>query len=59
MKKANSKKVTKIDKIDSYITRYRENLKLQDELEKKRKNKVLGVIFGRRQSVEYQKDNKA
>lgn len=44
-RKEKNKKVIKLDKIDCYIRRYRENIRLQDELEKKRKWNIIGSIF--------------
>jgi len=45
MKEEKGKRSAKLDKIDCYISRYREYMKLQDELEKKRKNTFVGYIF--------------
>lgn len=45
MKNQADKKLMKVNRIDCYIVRYRENLRLQDELEKKRKGQVFGTIF--------------
>lgn len=45
MKKQNHKKMIKIDKIDSFIGRYREDIRIQEELEKKRKATILNYLF--------------
>jgi hypothetical protein len=45
MKKKSDKKLIKVDRIDSYIARYRANLKLQEELEEKRKDAAFGTVL--------------
>jgi len=49
--KSADKNIIKIDKVDWYIKRYRENLKLQEELEvKRKKNNFFDFIFKRKSS---------
>lgn len=41
------KKLIKVDRLDCYIQRFRENIRLQEHLEKKRKSSILAKLFKR------------
>ena len=43
--KLDNKDIVKMDKIDCYIKRYREDIRLQEELEEKRTKSFVNTIF--------------